>query len=284
MPREQVASPPLLSFPTAVEEFYRLSRHPFTRAPDPEHIYLSPQVEEALARLEHAAEVREIAVLTGEIGVGKTTITRALVDRLENGSYHIVWIMHPRLSPPQLLELIALRLDLPTLPKRKVALLDAISTRVYELWREGRTMVLLFDEAQLLPGDTLEEIRLLTNIQADEENLFATILVGQPEFRRRLDLPRFRALAQRIGIRYHIVPMEAKEVKEYLTSRVKSAGRHTPLFTDAAVEAIVRYSRGIPRVINHLCANLLIHGYLQEEDPLGAASVDHVAQELGLVT
>lgn len=266
-----------------VEGFYRLKRNPFCRAPDPDHIYLSPRFEEALARLQHAAESREMALLTGEIGVGKTTVTRALVDRLEEQEARIIWVMHPRLSPSQFLEFVARRLDLAPLPARKVALLEATYEKIHELWSEGKLLVILVDEAQLLPPETLEEIRLLTNIQADEENFFSLILVGQPELRRRLELPRFLPLAQRIGIRYHIPPLESAEVEEYLHTRVQSAGREEPLFTPQALSAIARFSRGIPRVINHLCANLLIQGFLKEEDPIGVESVTHVAEELGLL-
>lgn len=264
------------------ESYYELSRNPFRKAPDPDHMFLTTAAEEAMARLEHAALEREIGVLTGDIGVGKTTITRALIDRLDE-AVDIVWILNPRLTPNQLLRQIARRLDFEEVPRDRVDLLEGIQDRIVAAWEAGRPVVLLIDEAQMLPfPDTLEELRLLTNLQMDMENLLGVLLVGQPELNRQLAHPRLAPLAQRIGVRFHLGPLEREETFRYIHSRAESVGRDTPLFNDEALETIHVFSRGVPRVINNICANALLEGFVREEDPIGADVVADVARDLGL--
>jgi type II secretory pathway predicted ATPase ExeA len=264
-----------------LEEFFRLKFNPFSRAPDPGNLYRSPQVEEALARLEFAVKEREMALLTGEVGVGKTTVTRALVDRFSPDSTLFIWFLHPRLTPSQFWEFVSRRLSLEE-KEGKVLRMEKVYEELFRLWKEGKWVVFLVDEAQLLPAEVLEEIRLLSNFQGDRENLFSIILCGQPELKRRLSHPRFLPLLQRIGIRYHISPMSQEEVKEYIESRVHSAGREEGLFEESAMERIGQLSRGIPRVVNHLCYNLLLQGFLKGEDPIREESVWEVAKDLGL--
>lgn len=264
------------------EIFYGLERNPFRKAPDPDHILWTPAIEEAVARLEHAALEREIAVLTGGIGVGKTTATRALVDRL-GGAVEVVWVMNPRLSPNQLLQQLALSLRIQPQPQGRVRLLDALAERLFLAWQNGTPVVVLIDEAQLLPfPDTFEELRLLTNLQMDMDNLLGLLLVGQPELRQRLEHPRLAPLAQRIGVRFHLEPLTAEQTADYVHSRTAGAGRRTALFDTSAVALIHAVSRGIPRIINNLCGNALLAGYLSEADPIGAAVIAEVARDLGL--
>lgn len=264
------------------EAWYGLTRNPFRKAPDPEHLHPAPAVEEALARLEYAAREREIGVLTGDIGVGKTTLTRSLVDRLGD-DVRIIWIMNPRLTPNQLLRQIAMRLDVAPLPRDRVSMLDAIHGAIVDAWQDGRPVVLLVDEAQMLPfPETFEELRLLTNVQADGENLLSVLLVGQPELEERLRHPRLAPLVQRIGVRYHLGPMDPDEVAAYVASRAASAGRAAPLFDDEALERLALASHGIPRVLNNLCGHALLAGFLAEREPIDAELVDEVARDLGL--
>lgn len=265
------------------EAWYGLTRNPFRKAPDPEYLHPAPAVEEALARLEHAAREREIGVLTGDIGVGKTTLTRSLVDRLGD-DVRMIWIMNPRLTPNQLLRQIAMRLDVAPLPRDRVSLLDATHTAIVDAWREDRPVALLIDEAQMLPfPETFEELRLLTNVQADGENLLSVLLVGQPELEERLRHPRLAPLAQRIGVRYHLGPMDPAEVAAYVASRTASAGRTAPLFDAEALERLALISRGIPRVMNNLCGHALLAGFLAERDPIDAELIGEVARDLGLI-
>lgn len=264
------------------EAFYGLDRNPFRKAPDPEHLHPAPAVEEALARLEYAALEREIAVLTGDIGVGKTTLTRHLVDRLGE-EVQIVWIMNPRLTPNQFLRQLAMRLEISPLPRDRVAMLDAIHEAVVAAWAAGRPVVLLIDEAQMLPfPDTFEELRLLTNVQGDGENLLAVLLVGQPELEERLVHPRMAPLNQRVGVRFHLGPLAADETAAYLESRAASAGRTRPLFDDAATARLAAASRGVPRVLNNLCNHALLAGFVAGCDPIDLATVDTVVADLGL--
>jgi len=264
------------------EDFYGLQRNPFRKAPDPDHLLWTPAVEEAVARLEHAAIEREIAVLTGGIGVGKTTATRALVDRLD-GAVEVVWVMNPRLSPNQLLQQLALSLKIQPLPRGRVRLLDALAERMFQAWQADTPVVVLIDEAQMLPfPDTFEELRLLTNLQMDMDNLIGVLLVGQPELHRRLEHPRLAPLAQRIGVRFHLQPLDAEETAAYVHSRGAGVGREAPVFDAGAVTAIHTASRGIPRVINNVCGNALLAGFLAEADPIGADLIVDVAQDLGL--
>lgn len=265
------------------ETFFDIDRNPFHKAPDPNHLFASPQVEEALARLEHGALEREITVLTGDIGVGKTTLTRALVDRLD-ADVRFVWLLNPRLTPTQLLHHIAASLGIDPVPRNKVQVLDAIEREVVKAWEAGRPVVLLVDEAQTIPApDTLEELRLLTNFQLDAENLMGMILVGQPELNRRLATPRFRPLAQRVGIRFHLSGFDARQTADFIRSRLAAVGRSNELFEPDAVARIFELSRGIPRVINNLCSNALLSAYLQQTEPIGRSIVDDVAADLGLV-
>jgi type II secretory pathway predicted ATPase ExeA len=164
--------------------FYGLKERPFGKTPDPRFLFMAPQYEEALARLQYAVEEREIAVLTGEIGSGKTTLSRALMD--QNDHDEIVLIVNPRLTPNQLLRELALRLDI-TPGHYRADLVDALSDRLLGLHEEGRGVVLIVDEAQLIPGKaTFDELRLLSNFQLDTTNLISILLIGQPELRKRL--------------------------------------------------------------------------------------------------
>ncbi len=270
------------TFTDSPEAFYGLDRNPFRKAPDPEHLHLSAGVEEALARLEYAASEREIAVLTGGIGVGKTTLTRRLVDRLGD-EVQIVWIMNPRLTPNQFLRQMAMRLEIEPLPRDRVTLLDAIHEAVVDAWAAGRPVVLLVDEAQMLPfPETFEELRLLTNVQGDGENLMAVLLVGQPELEERLAHPRMAPLSQRIGVRFHLGPLGDDEVAAYLKTRAASAGRPTPLFDDEATALLATASHGIPRVLNNLCGQALLAGFIAGRDPIDRVTIESVIDDLGL--
>jgi type II secretory pathway predicted ATPase ExeA len=259
--------------------FYGLRERPFGKTPDPRFLFMASQHEEALARLEYAVEEREIAVLTGEIGSGKTTLSRALMDR--NDRDRFVLVVNPRLSPLQLLRELALRLDV-TPCHHRADLLDALSDRLLELHEEGAGVVLVVDEAQLIPGKaTFDEIRLLSNFQLDTENLMAILLIGQPELRRRLRHPSYRALRQRVGMWYHLDSLSEEETAQYVRHRLAVAGGGDGrIFTEEALAAVHRYSQGVPRLVNNLCTNALLLGLGREERPVGEAAVTEAAREM----
>src|SRR5450432_2336953 len=205
------------------EEHFGFNAKPFGKTPDPAFLYESAQHKEALARLEYAVEEKELALLTGDIGSGKTTLSRALIDRIGE-SRPVVLLINPRLTPSQLLRAVAVGLNIP--PKHfRNDLLDQIHSALYELYEQGREPLLMIDEAQLIPHKaTFDEIRLLTNFQLDDQNLLSVVLIGQPELERRLERPAYSALRQRIGMRYALGPLPLEETRAYVEHRIGVAG------------------------------------------------------------
>jgi len=264
------------------EEFYGLKTRPFSKTPDPKYLFLSRSHEEALARLQYAVEEKELILLTGEVGCGKTTLTRALMDILGSG-YRVINIINPRLTPSQFLRTIAMRMELNVSMKHKADLLDAVHRRVYEDYEAGVSLVIIIDEAQLIPGkDTFEEIRLLTNFQLDYTNLLSLILVGQTDLRKRLNHKTYLPLKQRIGLFYHLGPISEAEIREYMAFRLKVAGRDDMLFSDGALQALHRYSGGIPRLINSLATSALLDGFAREVRVIDETLIEDASRELSL--
>jgi type II secretory pathway predicted ATPase ExeA len=264
------------------EEFYGFSQTPFSKTPDPAFLYLSKGHEEALARLQYGVEQKELILLTGEVGCGKTTITRALIDSLDDNQ-RVVLILNPRLSPAQLLKTIARRLEIDVTSKFKDDLLESINEKVYNLYEEDITPVIIIDEAQLIPKkETFEEVRLLTNFQLDDTNLLSLILVGQPGLKKRLGHRTYRALKQRIGLFYSLGPLSEDETLEYVRFRLKVGGRDNSLFTDDALSLIHKYSEGVPRLINSIATAALLDGLGKEIDHIGSELIEDAAKELML--
>jgi len=262
------------------EHYYGLREKPFRKTPDPRYLFLNEAYEEALERLLYAVEERELALLTGEIGSGKTLLTRALLDRLPP-HYQVAMVLNPRLSPSQFLWTLASELDIPEPAARVAELLDQIHRRLLSLDAEGKVALLIVDEAHLIPGRAVfEEIRLLTNFQLDDRNLIAVVLSGQPELRERLLKRRaYRALTQRIGAHFHLTSLTAADTAAYLAHRLAVAGAERPLFTEAAVKRLHAASGGVPRVINHLATQALLEGMargveLVDEEVMAAACED----------
>lgn len=264
------------------EKFYCLKQRPFSKTPDPKFLFLSRTHEEALARLQYAIEEREIILLTGEIGSGKTTLTRALIDSLGE-NYRVIMIINPRLTPSQFLRTIARRFDIDIPYNFRDCILDAIYEKVYKDYEVGISPVIIIDEAQLIPNkDTFEEIRLLTNFQLDDANLLSLILVGQPDLKRRLNHKVYLPLRQRIGLFYHLGPLAVDEIKGYIEHRLKVAGMEDSLFTDRALRRLYQYSGGIPRVINSLATSALLDGFGRELRIIDESLIDDAAREIGL--
>ncbi len=263
------------------EEFYGLKDKPFSKTPDPRFLYQGRAHREALARMEHAVDERELMVLTGDIGTGKTTLSRALIDSL-NDSYKPILIINPILSPSQLLRAIARAIDIKEPSQFKPDLLEQIYNALFSIHKDGISPVIIIDEAHLIPGrNTFEELRLLTNLQLDDTNLFSLILIGQPELRKRLSSDRYRAFRQRIGIHYHIPPLTQKETREYIEFRLMAAGGERSIFKRDAVKEIFRLSKGIPRLINNLAHYSLIEGFSRDSKRIDSDIVLHVARDLG---
>lgn len=258
------------------ETWYGLRERAFKKTPDPRYLYLGESHEEALEQLQFAVEEMELALLTGEVGSGKTLVSRALVDRLGE-RYEVGMILNPRLGPAQFLRATALELGVEQ-PRAQVALLlDQIQARLLALDQAGRAAVLIVDEAHLIPrATTFEEIRLLTNFQLDDRNLISIVLVGQSELRERLRHRAYRALVQRIGADFQLRPLTPAEAAGYVAHRLRVAGAARAIFSPAAVERLHAASGGVPRVLNHLATQALIEGMARGREAVDSAEVEAV--------
>ena len=259
-------------------EFFGLARKPFSKTPDPEFLFPSRQHAEALARLSHALDERELAVLTGEIGAGKTTLSRALVDAFAE-QCRFSFIVHPALPPAQLLGAVAEGFGLPPV-RRKADAFAALGDHVARLDAEGHFAVVVIDEAQLLPRGAFDELRLLTNLTADDRALIGLVLVGQPELRERLRDRGGEAFVQRVGVAYHVGALDEGETGRYLAHRLAVAGRAAPLFEPDAVAAVHRLSGGVPRRVNQVAAGALLEGFARESARIGADVVEAATADL----
>lgn len=260
------------------EAHYGLRERPFRKTPDPRYLFLNEVYEEALEQLLYAVEEMDLALLTGEVGSGKTLLTRALVDRVGD-KYEIAMILNPRLSPRQFLHTLAGELGVDGPRFHASDLLAQIHDRLLALDEAGRAALLIVDEAHLIPGKpTFEEIRLLTNFQLDDRNLIAVVLVGQPELRERLRHRAYRALTQRIGAEFHLTPLSAEDSLAYLRHRLSVAGAERFLFDEGAARLLHEVSGGLPRVLNQLATESLIEGMARGLQEVDAGVVEAVAR------
>lgn len=265
------------------EDFYGLRSKPFSKTPDPAFLYPGKKHEEAIARLQYAVEEKEFCLLTGDVGCGKTTLTRKLMDSLDPARHRVVLVINPRLSASQFLSVVARHMGIETKRVRRDILLGLIQERVYADYLAGITPVVIVDEAQLIPRrETFEEIRLLTNFQLDDTNLLSIILVGQTELRDRLKKVVYEPLKQRIGMMYHLGPLEPEETRMYVAHRLSVAGHSGGLFTEGAISALHAYSCGVPRLINSIANMALLAGMGHEAMVIDEAIVAEAAGELGI--
>lgn len=262
------------------KDYFGLREKPFSKTPDPRFLFLSRGHEEALARLEFVVEEREIAVLTGEIGCGKTTLSRALMDRLGEG-YRFCFIVNPRLNPLDFLRTTARLLDVDTPATTKVGLLEQINTAVYQSCRQGICPVIVIDEGQVIDDpEVFDEIRLLTNFQLDHQNLLSILIMGQPELRKMLASSRFEPLRQRIALHYHLQALSLEETMEYLDFRLETAGGVSGLFTPDAVQRIFELTGGVPRKINSMATNALLVAYGSDAALIDSDIINEIKDEL----
>lgn len=263
-------------------EFYGLREKPFSKTPDPRYLFLSRGHREALARLQYAVEERELALLTGDIGCGKTTISRALMDAMGE-ECRFCFIVNPRLTPLEFLRAVARSIGVESPAVAKDELLKQLGEAVLVLRAEGRCPVIVIDEAQLIPDRELfDEIRLLTNFQLDDQNLMSVVLMGQPELRQILADPVHEPLRQRIAMHYHLQPLTLEETLEYIDFRLEVAGGVPGLFSPDAVRRIYDLSGGVPRKINILATNALLVGFGRDASWIDASLVEELREEASL--
>ncbi len=262
-------------------QFFGLSETAFSITPDPRFLYMSPLHQEALAHLLYGTgEDGGFVQLTGEVGTGKTTLLRALLEQnLEQ--VDLALILNPRLTTTEFVATICDELGAgyakPAYSMKP--LVDALNAHLLETHRRGRQTVLIVDEAQNLSRDVLEQVRLLTNLETSRHKLLRIILVGQPELQRILAQHDMRQLAQRITGRYHLGPLSEAETGEYIGHRLAVAGASTDLFSGAAVKQVYRLSGGIPRLINIICDRALLGAYAQNQHLVGPKVVKQAARE-----
>ncbi len=264
-------------------DFYGLKDTPFSITPDPRFVYLSERHRDALAHLLYGigqGGSGGFVQLTGEVGTGKTTLCRLLLEQLPEKT-RVALVLNPRLSPVELLETICEELKLSIDGKRGSikGLVDTLNEYLLEAYAQGLRVVVIIDEAQNLSIEALEQVRLLTNLETATQKLLQIILLGQPELREMLARTELRQLAQRITARYHLMPLSAEESEAYVHHRLAVAGSPRSPFTRLALRAIHRRSGGVPRLINVVAERALIAGFAQDQNPIGERLLEQAADE-----
>jgi general secretion pathway protein A len=263
--------------------FFGLSEKPFAITPDPRYLYLSERHAEALAHLLYGInESGGFIQLTGEVGTGKTTVVRTLLSRVPHHA-DVAVILNPRVTPVEFLLTICEELGLPIEDADHASvkqMVDALNQRLLSAHAEGRRIIVIVDEAQNLSAETLEQVRLLTNLETPTQKLLQIILIGQPELRDLLDRNDLRQLAQRITGRYHLMPLSRHETQGYVRHRLRVAGAAGEIFTAGALREVHRLTSGIPRVINVTCDRALLGAYTQETPKVTVALVRQAANEV----
>jgi general secretion pathway protein A len=262
-------------------EYYGLTLPPFDLTPDPRFLFHSRKHREALNHLLYGIRERKGFVqLTGEVGAGKTTLCRALLEQLD-GTFSTALILNPVLNADELMKAIATEFGLDVKDRDRLATIAAIGDFLLQQVQLDKETVLLIDEAQDLTEELLEQIRLLSNIETDDRKLLQIVLLGQPELRDRLNSHRLRQLRQRITVRYHLMPLTRPEVAQYIQHRLELAGaKGMPFFTQPALWRVFGYSHGIPRLVNAVCDKALLAGYVEQSDRITHRMVGRAIREL----
>src|SRR3989338_1146601 len=264
------------------KEFFGFLEMPFSIAPDPRYLYMSEQHREALAHLIYGFKSDGgLVLLTGEIGTGKTTVCRCLLEQTHENSV-IAFIINPKLTVAELLATICDEFGI-KYPEGNASIkvfVDLINMFLLDARAKGYKCLLIIDEAQNLSADVLEQLRLLTNLETNQHKLLQIILLGQPELAEMLERPELRQLAQRIIARYHLGPLERQEVAAYVQHRLGVSGTQRQLIPAALMGRLYRLSGGIPRIINVLCDRALLGTYVQGKERIDRATLGQAAREV----
>ncbi|NJO16019.1 MAG: AAA family ATPase [Thioploca sp.] len=261
---------------------FKLNAAPFSITPDPHYLYLSGRHREALAHLLYGVnEGPGFVLLTGEVGTGKTTLCRCLIEQLPD-TVDVALLLNPRVSSMELLAALfdELRISYDPLTLTHKDYIDVLNSYLLTAHAVGRRTVLILDEAQNLSTEVLEQVRLLTNLETANNKLLQIILVGQPELNTLLKRNNLRQLAQRITARYHLLPLSLKDTQAYINHRLAVSGAREPLFTSSAMRVVYRYSNGVPRLINIICDRALLGGYVNNNTQVDVPIVRKAVQEV----
>lgn len=261
------------------ESFYGMAEKPFSIQPDPDFLYFGKRHSFAYAMLKYGVENRAgFTVITGEIGSGKTTLIRHLLNNLpELVTVGLITNTHRNIT--EILELVMLAFGQPFNGISGLALYENFENFLIEEYREGRRVILMVDEAQNLSPEVLESLRLLSNINADKHQLLQMIITGQPELKAILSKPELQQFAQRVAVDFHISPLSESEVPLYIVHRLKVAGRQKMLFTFGACQSIAKFTKGIPRAINILCDMALVYGMAAEAAEIDEDLIEEVIRD-----
>jgi len=262
-------------------EHFKLSEQPFRLTPDPDFLYWSKQHARAKAYMESTIWLADgFVVITGEIGSGKTTLLQSFLSELEDDVVYAV-VSQTQLTPTEFLQAVLTEFGFKPFNKHKVELLDMLNMFLIEQYSSGKKVVLVIDEAQNLTKKVLEEVRMISGIETHKEKVLRIILAGQPELKDTLDSPRLKQLLQRVRLRFHIGPLDRREMREYIERRLSIAGRQTTdLFAEDSFDVLYRFSGGIPRLINTLCDTALLCAFADEKTVVEAVDVISAAEEL----
>ena len=263
------------------ESYYGLNSKPFQLTPDPAFFFASKWHKRAMSYLQYGLSQAEgFIVITGDIGTGKTTIANSLLAEIEDDIV-AAQIVTPKLSPDELVKMVASKFEIDVAGKTKADILKDLEGYLYALSAQGRRALLLVDEAQNLPLETIEELRMLSNFQEKGKPLLQSFLLGQEELQPILRAPNMEQFRQRIVASCHLAPLTPEEVRSYIEYRLHHAGWNgSQLFSDTAYEHIARFTRGVPRKINTLMDRVLLYGFLEELEVLGDVEVDTVINEV----
>jgi general secretion pathway protein A len=265
------------------EEFYGLEEKPFQIVPNPDYLYFTPKHKNALSCLEYGLNDNVgFILMTGEIGSGKTTLIRYLLNNLDDSIVPSV-IFNTNVTAEEFFIYVMQSFDLKYKLRNKAKNLEILYKFMLEQYAEGKQVLLIIDEAQNLSDATLEEIRMLSNFQSEDSILLQIILVGQPELKARFKNPSLAQFRQRIAVNYHLEALTEAETRHYIVFRIKKAGGRGDIFSAEAIDAIYQASKGIPRTINLLCDSSLVYGFADELQQIDTRIVEIVINELGIM-
>jgi type II secretory pathway predicted ATPase ExeA len=266
------------------EHFYDLKEQPFSNAPDGRFYFKSPSHEEAMVRIFHVVEtMKGLAVMIGSLGTGKTMVARRMIEKLDTEEYEsaLLVILHREMSAEGFLKRIALQFEIDSPAEEKVTLVAQIYQRLEEIYEQGRKAVILIDEANMLQSaEIMEEIRGLLNLEIPGRKLISIILMGTEEIEKTLALNP--ALAQRVALKFTLKPLDEESTYTYIKHRLEVAGTKKDLFTQQALSLIFKYSKGLPRLINTICDNALLEGFLIKKNLVDEEIIESVVRNLGL--